>query len=538
MAISGKLEADFATFYQAVDESTIRLRRFDAGAAQVETSLSRMVDNFTGRKIIAEATLMAEAVERIGGAAKLTDAELQKVARTASEAVAKFDAMGREAPANIRNLANELKTGEGALSSMAGSVSSLAGAFGIAFSVGTVVNFTRSLFDAADALQKQSDMTGISVEALQRLEFVGSETGVSMDTFTRAIDQMEKRLASGDKNALAALKAMHVSLDDIRTLSPEQRFYAIAAALKDVSTQGDQVNDAMALFGRGGAEALPAIKRGFDDVRDAAIGMSRDTVQALDDIGDRAGHAWQRFKGDAGNAFEFLFLGWSKAERDAKDYAKTIEDIYKQAVTRAPALPTLPGATGVAPGISASEERTLERELAEDLREQGKILAINKREMEEFLRNEYAAFEIGQRLIASGSKLLDEQNAKMEKRLELQTAFVASLIQENAQAKDVNIARNLGPGIADPAAAAAAKRDAELRRISDAQARAPGLDLSALIQKTWQDFDAMILGGARPGGAAAGPPVQVNVSGVMDPRTISELTDAISTELMRRSGRR
>ena len=86
MAIKAEFQADFSSFYDAVQQATVELRSFEAGAAKVEDQLTRMGNRFSGQKIIQDATLMAEAIERAGGVATLTEAELARVGRTANEA--------------------------------------------------------------------------------------------------------------------------------------------------------------------------------------------------------------------------------------------------------------------------------------------------------------------------------------------------------------------------------------------------------------------------------------------------------------------
>jgi len=161
-----------------------------------------------------------------------------------------------------------------------------------------------------------------------------------------------------------------------------------------------------------------------------------------------------------------------------------------------------------------------------------KTAAENKRGMEDFERGLLREFDLELKVWTDGIRLTDQLNASMQKKLELQTAFVTQLTLERAQAVDANTARNLGPGVSDPAAVASARRDQALADIEAKRARAPDFDFGPIIQKIWQDFDEQIL---KRGAAAvaATPPVQVNVSGIMDPRTIDEITDAI----MRRSGR-
>ncbi|MFH1604767.1 MAG: hypothetical protein ABIH03_12760 [Pseudomonadota bacterium] len=109
MALQGKFIADFASFYDAVQQAEVSLRGFETGAGKVEKSLNRMVDSFSGRKIIQDATMMVEAVERVGGASKLTESEMRRVNATVGEAVAKYAALGQSAPANLVALADATK---------------------------------------------------------------------------------------------------------------------------------------------------------------------------------------------------------------------------------------------------------------------------------------------------------------------------------------------------------------------------------------------------------------------------------------------
>src|SRR4029077_12379506 len=109
MPIQGTFTADFSSFNTAVEQADIRLKAFQADSAKVETSLSKMVNAFTGQKVISEAALMTEAIDRIGGASKLTEAELARVAATASEAAAKLRAMGQDVPERIQRYADASK---------------------------------------------------------------------------------------------------------------------------------------------------------------------------------------------------------------------------------------------------------------------------------------------------------------------------------------------------------------------------------------------------------------------------------------------
>lgn len=302
MAVSARFVADFSSFLGAIDKAELALVDFGKGANKVESSLNKMVDNFSGRKLIQEASLMTIAIEKAGGVSTLTASQLSMVGAKANEAAEKLAKLGYEVPQGLQRLADETKTANTHLSTMGNIASGLAYAFGAAFGIGAIVNFGKELFSAADNLVKLHDKTGISVEGLQRFQVAGDDAGNSIDEITASITKMEDRLVGGDKSAAGALKRLGISFEDIKNLSPENQFIAISDAIRAVKDPSEQVNIAIDLFGKAGANVLPTLKRGFDDVRGAAVGMSEDTVKALDDAGDALARWWRQGKGVSAEA--------------------------------------------------------------------------------------------------------------------------------------------------------------------------------------------------------------------------------------------
>jgi hypothetical protein len=339
MAISGKFLADFSDFTRAVQQADTQLRGFESSSARVGTSLNRMTNSFAGTKVIQEATLMAEAVDRIGGAAKLTEAELKRVASTAADAAAKMRAMGIDVPDRIANLAQQAKGATSALGQMGSVASSLAGAFGVAFGVGTVVNFGRAIFEAADHLTKLEARTGLSVEALQRLQSAGDDAGNSVEELAGAVVSMQDRIAGGSTDANKALQALGLTMANLRGMTPENQFIAISDAIRQIEDPAQQVTIAMDLFGRTGAAVLPTLKRGFDDVRDSAAGMSAAAVKAIDDAGDALTRFGGRAKAVAGEALGAFFREFT----DFLGLRSLVESMDAAGAAADRLLPKLPG---------------------------------------------------------------------------------------------------------------------------------------------------------------------------------------------------
>lgn len=246
------------------------------------------------------------------------------------------------------------------LDSLGGMAGKLAGAFGLAFSVDAAIGFGQALMDDADALVRMSDQTGISIDGLNRLQAAADDAGNGIDQITAAVIKMEDKVASGDLAAGNALKAIGLSIEDIRTLAPDQQFIAISEGLRQIEDPAEQVRIATDLFGKTGAQVLPTLKRGFDDLKDSAVGMSEDTARALDDAGDTITRWGRTFKGVAADALvwagRMAQAGFNPVTASMQDMQRTTEQAAASAkkltdTIGGPALAT--GAAAIAPSMEA-----------------------------------------------------------------------------------------------------------------------------------------------------------------------------------------
>jgi hypothetical protein len=293
-------------------DNTAELRQhLREGLNQIEAtkaSVEKLVTALGGQGLFQAAHRATAAINELGGATKLTAAEQQRHLAILEKAIEKYRVMGQTAPTSIKNLADELRKLNAPtlkFTELTGLATKALGAFGIGLSVGAVVNFGKAILADADNLTKLHDKTGLSIESLQIFRRAADDAGNTLDQLTTATNQMQNRLAGGDQSAVAALDKLGLSLAELRRLSPEQQFMAIANALRDVRDPADQVNIAMDLFGRQGAEILPTIKRGFDDIADSAGNMSAETVKALEEAND----AMERWERNAKNIFARVIGG-------------------------------------------------------------------------------------------------------------------------------------------------------------------------------------------------------------------------------------
>lgn len=285
MAIKATFSADFTSFRAAVAQAEVQLKSFETGASKVTSALTRMTDSLSGRKVIQEATLMAEAIERIGGPSKLSAAELQRVGDKAREAVDKLKALGTDVPPNLQRLADGIKKTGDASSAFVGTLKQLAVGLGAVFTARAALNFVGNTIQEASALKDLSQQTHINVEELQLLSGAMSEFGVDADALGKALFTLSRQIAHGDNSVADALATMGLRLKDVQGLQGEQLFLSMERGL--ATLQGGLRDDTAAqLFGSRLGAAMAGASEGIDDAiakwREHNKVVSSENIDALD----------------------------------------------------------------------------------------------------------------------------------------------------------------------------------------------------------------------------------------------------------------
>lgn len=338
MALTAKFLADFSSFTDAVNKAEVQLKGFEGNANKVGASLNRMVDNFSGRKLIQEATLMSTAVEKIGGPSKLTAHELQNVANRAGEAAAKMRALGIEVPPKIQALANQVQPLPGAFGKVTSAVTAVGGALGIAFTGVAILNGIKNQIAAAlnyaDTLALLRAKTQLGYRDLQILEDVGTSTGVSIEALANSVQVLQMRL--GDGTARKGIQALGLSFDAILRMSPAEQFSAIGAAIAKIEDPTERAKAAAAVFGRTWKEIIPALRSNMAEVAKGVKAVEDAHIDAADVMGDRWDQFWLNQKrgwlGWAGN----VLLNWEKVSKKSEELQKKMAG--------AVSLPGAPGA--------------------------------------------------------------------------------------------------------------------------------------------------------------------------------------------------
>lgn len=309
-AITATFRADLSQFRQALEQGQTVVTGFQRTTTQVNNDLKKFGNEFSGAQIIRQAETAAKAIEQLGGVGTLTSNEIAKLGPVAADAMAKLQALGREASPELQRLASEIKRVEdaeeqaakqakamadaqkgGVSSDLLGTLGKLGPAITGAFSVGAIVSFGKSLVDMASQIHDVAEQTGLSTDAVQELKYAATQTGTTFETVTKSIDKLSKNLEDGNKNTTQSLKELGLSLVDLQRMTPDQAFTAVAEAIKQVPDPMKQTQLAMELFGKSGAQILPAIKEGMSDLREEAhkFGqvLDKEAIDSLEAFGDK-----------------------------------------------------------------------------------------------------------------------------------------------------------------------------------------------------------------------------------------------------------
>ncbi len=165
--------------------------------------------------------------------------------------------------------------------------------------VGAAVGFAvKKFMSFGDMLDKMSERSGVSAEALSELAFAAQQSGTELSSFERAVRRMQDTLGRGKyatAEAKRALKEIGVPIESLQGLSPEKQFELLAEKISMIEDPTKKAYVALALFGRSGTTLLPMLKNMKalrEEARRLGIAISSEDTKAAASLTD----AWGRLK--------------------------------------------------------------------------------------------------------------------------------------------------------------------------------------------------------------------------------------------------
>jgi hypothetical protein len=268
-----------------------------------QKAVNNAVRDFLGGTEIRKAEEFAQAIQKIGGVSKLTEADQQKVNRAVNQALDHYRALGTQAPDHLKKLEAETRkvgTSTGLLESQWVKMTA-------AFSAGMLldraltglVSFGKSVIANAGNIADLSAKTGLSTRAVQVYGQVVKEAGGTVDDMANAVFKLGINAANGDKKFNDAIKALGMNLADVRKMNPEQLFEAMAGKLKDVESVQDRNRLGVDLFGKTWGNVAASVQSDITGIGDSLTILGDDQVKALDEASD----AWDRLSANIGGKF-------------------------------------------------------------------------------------------------------------------------------------------------------------------------------------------------------------------------------------------
>ena len=158
----------------------------------------------------------------------------------------------------------KMETGtKGAAGRMA---ASMAGMVGGLFAVSALRSATMRMVQHADAIDKMAKRMESSTDTAQKFDFAASQNGATIEMVERSFMKTAQAM-EGAKQGLntyvRAFEAFGISMQQIKTSTPEEVFLKIAESIEKAGGALDKAKSLQDIMGRGGRQLVPAFVSGF-----------------------------------------------------------------------------------------------------------------------------------------------------------------------------------------------------------------------------------------------------------------------------------
>lgn len=284
----------------------------------------------------------------------LDQKELEKGLADAGKSIGNLGkAGGMQNP--FQGAANQLSTGQGIGTLLAGPIGGMIGAFTDAFGgmISSVLSKIKEVAEYAQKLRRISLTTGIDIGQLRQIESVGMAFGVSLDAMSRSVVEFtrrmgEARIRGGEVTNILA--KMGVGMNEVAngTFDHQAALKSLSDAYAAGTDEATLLYYGTKLFGDSFKELLPIVKAGskaIDDAADSYLTANEGAVGALgrgkQDM-EKWGQMWDNFWINLiGSVFEmieemqfsfknFFTLGaWNPFESLEDEVARKLENAPK-----------------------------------------------------------------------------------------------------------------------------------------------------------------------------------------------------------------
>jgi len=327
------LEQRLGNLNKQMDVQRVLIARMKTEYENIGKSSKKGFDSVGAKELEIKINKATEALGKMEQESAKSKTELEKLGQKSKGAGDSLDHLktkGIELKDVMHGLGSGLKVGMKAIAAVGAAAVAAAGAIG-----GMVLKAA----DAAGELVDMSNKTGIGIERLQEMDFVGKQLGVSTDTMAGAFSRLTKNMGQsldGSGEAFDAFKRLGIPVVDMNgnLRDSEDVFQDALDALGGVSNETERDTLAMALFGKSAQDLNGLIEADSDEIanltkmaHEMGAVMKKEDVEALEAFGDEMEGLKGGAKGMMGTLAAAFLPGFRGITGAAKGYMKDLSQI-------------------------------------------------------------------------------------------------------------------------------------------------------------------------------------------------------------------
>ncbi|WP_458365244.1 hypothetical protein [Burkholderia pseudomallei] len=317
--------------------------------AQSRATTSAMTQGFgqMSSAVEAAANRMVQASQRVRTAHKAEAKEAEETSRWTAASRRELLVLGHEmAMGNYKRFAGSIMVlGEQMdwmhkiMTPVGLAIGAVAGTIGLSAAV--TYKAAEAMADYGEAVHKTSQVTGASTDAIQQWVFAAHASGVNaketVESFSKLAD-VQNRAVHGNKVAAEAFAALGISLNTLKTSSPNDLLAKIADSFHNSADGAGKAAVANELFGASGANLIPLLDRGSAglaqlgaEARNAGAIIGGETIEQMAAMKEQMDLAHARMEAMSMSAKTVLLptiLNLTSALSDNAALKPILEDFY------------------------------------------------------------------------------------------------------------------------------------------------------------------------------------------------------------------
>jgi len=180
------------------------------------------------------------------------------------------------------------------------------------FAVGSLFEGLKGAIEKGDQLQDVAEKFGVSASKLQMLGNAASVYGSSVENISAGLNKLslaQQKATSGDEGLIATFKEVGVSIEDLKSMGPEDIFLKISDSFASGANDGRQFVLVNELLGKAQTDLIKVMNQGSVAIIDQGNAMgvwSDETISSLSAASDTIKTLQNLFTVAFGNIASFL----------------------------------------------------------------------------------------------------------------------------------------------------------------------------------------------------------------------------------------